>query len=679
MTNSRFPRRFGRPSLILRFLIALCFSVLGVLPCATQQTNPDLAEASLEELGNLKVYAASKHVQSGADAPASVTVITSDEIEKHGYRTLADVLQTVRGFYVTNDRNYTSLGVRGFERPGDYNTRILLLVDGHRLNDNVYDEAMLGREFPVDIDLIDRIEIVRGPVSSLYGSNALFAVVNVITKRGQNLSGFEAAGEAGSLNTYAGRMSYGKQFHQLEFLLSGTFYGSRGHNQLFFPFFNTPETNYGIASHADDEQVESALATVSFRDFTLQGVYGTREKGIPTGAYDTLFNNPGTRTADTHDYIDLRFDHAFAESWDVVARLFYDKYAYHGTYMYASPLNPDQADPNQDFGDGDWWGGELQLSKRLFHRHRITVGGEYRDNLHQNQDSYDTNPYLLHLDSDRHSLVAATYLQDEFTVTKSLTLYGGFRYDYYSDLDQASIDPRVALVYRPWSQTVFKYIYGQAFRVPSVYEMYYSIPPNLANPHLQPEKIRSNEWVWEQGLRNKVWLSTSVFYNLVDDLITDVPTTNQEQIFQNIQNVSSTGIEEEIRGQVSSGLEGCLSYSFQQTKDRQSGQFLSNSPRHLAKLRLTQGLLNRRLFLSLDSQYVSGIQSLQGGAVSPFAVVNGTVLGRNLGKHLDLSASIYNLLDKHYYDPPSSENLQMPIQQDGRNFRIKLTWHPGER
>src|SRR5947209_19651831 len=167
-------------SVCRRTVVVSAFCVAVALGCRAQEA-ADVAEASIEELGRIKVYTASKHLQSGTDAPSSVTVITADEIQKHGYRTLADILQTVRGFFVTYDRNYSSLGVRGFARPGDFNTRVLLLVDGHRLNDNIYDEAMLGTEFPIDIDLISRIEVVRGPVSSLYGSNALFAVINIIT------------------------------------------------------------------------------------------------------------------------------------------------------------------------------------------------------------------------------------------------------------------------------------------------------------------------------------------------------------------------------------------------------------------------------------------------------------------------------------------------------------------
>jgi outer membrane receptor for ferrienterochelin and colicin len=140
---------------------ALMFLGLSPLACA-QQTSGDLTEQSLEDLMNIQVYSASKHLENASDASSSVTVITADEIQKYGYRTLTDILDSIRSFYITSDRNYSYVGVRGFGRLGDSNHRILLMVDGHRLNDNVFGDARLGTEFPVDEDLIERVEIVRG-------------------------------------------------------------------------------------------------------------------------------------------------------------------------------------------------------------------------------------------------------------------------------------------------------------------------------------------------------------------------------------------------------------------------------------------------------------------------------------------------------------------------------------
>jgi len=668
----------GSPALLRNVSIALLISVGLTKEFIGQQPPTDLSEVSLEQLGSIQVYTASKHLQSSGDAPSSVTVITADQIQEQGYRTLADVLRTVRSFFVTYDRNYSSLGVRGFARPGDFNTRVLLLVDGHRLNDDVYDEAMIGTEFPIDIDLIERIEIVRGPVSSLYGSNALFAVINIITKQGKDLNGLELSSEVASFNTYQGRISYGRQLRQLQFVISGSFYGSRGPNELSFPEFDTTQTNNGIASHADDDQLGSAMATVSFRDFTLQSAYGIREKGIPTGAYGTIFNNAGTRTTDSHGYIDLRYDHTFPDSWNLLARAFYDRYTYEGTYMYPSPLDPAQVSPNLDQADGKWWGTELQLTKTILGRNRVTAGGEYRDNIRQNQSNYNLNPYSLALQDQRSSFVGALFAQDEVTITKSLALNAGFRYDYYSTV-HASEDPRAALIYRPWTGAALKLVYGEAFRAPNVYEKYYSIPPNAPNPSLDPEKLRSTELVWEQNFSDHLWLSTSAFHNTMSDLITQVPLDNDLLVFRNLQNVLSDGVELEVKGQIPRGFQGIASYSFQETKDRDTHQFLNNSPRTLAKLNAIQPLLHRTFFASLDAQYRSGMKTFTGGSVSPFTIVNVSLLGRRIGKRVDLSANAYNVLDKKYYDPPSTGLSELEVQQDGRTFRVKMTWYLGER
>jgi outer membrane receptor protein involved in Fe transport len=185
-------------------------------------------DLSLEELANMEVYSASKHMQRTSDAPSSVTVITRDEIQKYGYRTLADILSSVRGFYNSYDRADRFVGVRGIERPGDYNSHLLLLVDGHRLNDNVYDMALLGQEFPIDLDLVERVEIIRGPSSSLYGSNAFLAVINVVTRKPQQLRGFEVTFEPSSFGSYQGLGSYGGQVKGMSIVLPTSFYRSAG-------------------------------------------------------------------------------------------------------------------------------------------------------------------------------------------------------------------------------------------------------------------------------------------------------------------------------------------------------------------------------------------------------------------------------------------------------------------
>jgi len=203
-------------------------------------------DLSMEELMKIEVdsvYGASGYEQKVTEAPAFITIITSDEIQRYGYRTLADVLRYVPGFYVSNDRNYSYIGVRGFNRPGDYNSRLLLLVDGHRVNDNVYDEAAIGTDFPIDIDLIERVEVIRGPNSSLYVASAFLGVINIVTKRVRDAKGLTTSGSGASYGTYSPRVTYGHQFESgLAMLLSGTYYDSHGHDSLYYKEFDSPST-----------------------------------------------------------------------------------------------------------------------------------------------------------------------------------------------------------------------------------------------------------------------------------------------------------------------------------------------------------------------------------------------------------------------------------------------------
>ena len=157
----------------------------------------DLTTLPLEQLMSMEVYSASRFNQKTSQAPSNVTVLTSADIRAYGWRTLADALRSIRGVYTSNDRSYSYVGARGFLRPGDLNARFLLQINGTRINDPVFDQALLGGEFPLDLELVDRIEYVPGPGSSVYGANAFFGVINVITRRAQDIEGTRATLEAG--------------------------------------------------------------------------------------------------------------------------------------------------------------------------------------------------------------------------------------------------------------------------------------------------------------------------------------------------------------------------------------------------------------------------------------------------------------------------------------------------
>jgi iron complex outermembrane receptor protein len=643
--------------------------LLLALSASAQQATKDLGDASLEELGKIQVYGASKHLQSTSDAPASVTIITADEIQKFGYRSLADILESVRGFYINYDRDYTFVGVRGFGRLGSWNSSILLLIDGHRINDNVLGDGLVGPEFLVDLDLIDRVEIIRGPSSSLYGAQAFLAVINVITRKPAQLKGVEFSFAPGSFGTYQGRASYGGQYKGIDILLSGTFYNSQGPT-LFFPEFNSPATNYGITRNTDYESFQHILATISFRGFTLQGLFSARDKGVPTGYFGAVFNDPRTLNLDYHQYLDLTYKHSVDEIWDLMARTSYDQTRLQGPVVFSTGL-PDGSTAVDTYSfRGNWWNGEAKLSGILLDKHRITLGTEITDNLRQDQGNLFENIFTSDPET---SLVWALYAQDEFAITHKLILSAGLRYDHYSDFG-GTTNPRLGLIYHLFHPTALKLLYGTAFRAPEPYE----ITPDFGsfyddNLHLGPEKIRTLEGVVEQGLGPHFTLSGNIFRNWIDDLISLQTQNPGQSEYQNSQKANATGVEVELDGHLADGLQGRASYSYVDAEQPITHQTLTSSPQHLGKFDLSYPVMRRQLFASLDAQYTSSVQTLAGNTISGFSVANVTLLGHAIGKHMDLSASVYNLFNKKYFDAGRPEDPEDAIQQDGRNFRLKIT------
>jgi iron complex outermembrane receptor protein len=676
--------------LILQFL----FLVLCGPAWAGEQIDQDknqgaLMEMEIETLTRIKVATvtgASKYEQKVTEAPSSVSIITADEIRKYGHRTLADVLRSARGFYVTYDRAYSFVGVRGFNRPGDWDDRVLLLVDGHRMNENVYNGAFVGTEFPVDIDLIDRVEIIRGPGSSLYGSNAFFGVINVIMKQGRDLKGTEVSGEAASFDTYKGRLSYGDRFQNgLEVLLSGTGYDSKGQRRLYYKEFDSPATNNGIAQDLDYNRSKSFFSKFSFNDFTLTGAYGSRTKGIPTGEYGAVFNASPAYNRDDHAYADLRYAHSFYGRYDVSARVYYDnvnapaEMAFDlANYDNTNPVNPPSPNVEKYATGGRWWGAEAQLGAKVFEKHHVTAGVNYEDNLSQYVSTYYEDPYIPGIDINRNSTIWALYLQDEYHLSEQVMLNAGARYDHYDTIG-GTTNPRLALIYRPVKTTSIKFLYGTAFRAPNLYEVYYEFPGyQKINPDLKPETIKTYELVYEQYLGDHLRSSLSGFYYTINDLISALtdPADNLLQ-YRNINKAEAKGVEAELEGKWPSGIHGRISYTLLQAKDLQTGEILTNSPEHMAKLNVIVPLLKEKFFEGTEVQYMGRRKTVAGNYADDFVVVNITLFGRELVKGLDASATVYNVFDTKYGDPVAGipDHAQDVIEQDGRTFRVKLTYH----
>ncbi|MEI6666963.1 MAG: TonB-dependent receptor [Acidobacteriota bacterium] len=636
---------------------------------------PDFTKMSLEQLLQVEVVSASKFLQTAAQAPSSVTVITSEDILRYGYRSVAEILAGATGFYVNNDRNYASVGVRGFGQPGDYNSKLLVLINGHRINDPVYEGAYVDLTFPVDVAAIDRVEIARGPSSSLYGTNAFFGVVNVITRTGEAVGGVEVAADAASYGTVRGGVNAGaKTEGGVDVAVSGSWYDSRG-QRLYFEEFDSPSTDFGVADRLDAERAGKVMAQASYRDVSIQGGVSSRIKHLSTGAFDTAFGDARNRTVDAFGFLSVAFQRSLSDTTALSANLYYDRYAYDGTYVYADAagrrLPVDVVEYDQ--GRGQRWGAEIKVDRLLFSRHRVTAGVEFRNTFQADQHATRSQEVLLN--DDRASVDGGVYLQDEVRVHPTLTLNMGVRYDRYQSFG-GTTNPRAAAIYTPQPGTTVKAIYGQAFRAPNAYELYFHDGSSVtANPFLQPERIKTAELIVERQFGPHVQATASGYHYWIKGLIAQAWDEASASLqYANVRSVAANGASIEVAGRWSRGFMGRASYSFQNASDTGSDVVLTNMPRHLIKLHVGVPVVGDRMYSGVEATYVSGRTTSRGTETASRWLTNAVVSSRRRLGGMTVSVGLYNLFDQRYADPAPGWLPEDRVWQDGRNIRVSVAY-----
>lgn len=636
----------------------------------------DINDISLESLLDVEISTAAKYEQNIGEVPASVQVITAEDIKKYGFVTIAQVLNTIPGFYMSYDRNYNYAGVRGFSRPSDYNNRILLLLDGHKINDNFYGSVDPGTFMGgINLSSIEKIEIIHGPGSVLYGTGAMFAVINLISKKGNEINGFELGVETGSFGRKKVWLTSGKEFDNgLEAAVSGIWMDTDGQD-LYYDEFDDPSTNNGIAEGLDWDKYYGFRFNLAYGDFHLHGLTSKRSKGIPTAPWESRFNVKGERTDETINYVELSYDHDLNAAQNIFIKIYSDYYTYDGDYPYEYEDEDDGLVRYlwQDKNEGFWFGTELRFLWDTHSNNRIISGMEYQYSPRAYYKEWD--PWEATFDRNFTYSVFSAFVQDEYQMLKNLSLTAGLRYDNYLNMGSYAT-PRLAAIYNPLESSTLKVLYGVAFRAPSLYEKYYEDPVYgyKANPDINREKINTTELVWEQKMNQNLFGTVSVFYYKLTDLIDQVTDPVDSLIqHQNAASASAHGAEMELKARYDSGLNAYISYSFQQTKDDASGEKLSNSPSHLFKAGLYYPMFD--LFtMAADFRYESERITVYETKTDPYFIANLTLTTRPVLKHLVFSAKVQNLFDTEYQTPGGWEHLQPAITQDGRNYIFRLQY-----
>jgi len=651
--------------------VALLLPALAQAAAAAAEADDDLAALLAQPVhGGSRLATASKVEQDAAEAPSLVYVRTGGEIRTQGYRTLAEVLESMPGIHLRQDRSYTYTGVRGIERPGDYSSRVLLLLDGVRLNDSIYDSATAGNEFPVDVELIDRVEFIPGPGSALYGSNALLGVVNVITRSPAQRPGTALGLDLGSLGRRKLSATWGGDLGDARVLLGAWSLRSDGHASLYFPAYDAPATHNGLAIGHDGERSDKVYAKARWGEFGLAAFVSDRRKQDPTGGFGVIFNTRSD-TVDRSAMADLSWGHRLDAAQELYARLGVSGYTYLGYGLYGDPAMPV---PAQTRSHARWLSGELRYVWSGWRGHRVLLGAEFQDNWHEQLYSADLDPApQVYTDRRFASSRLALFVNDEWELQRSLRLNLGLRLDRHLD-GGSSATPRVAALWSPAPQWTLKLQGGRAFREPNASESEYSDSSQAAGGTLKSESLHSLELatLWRPSAQFDA--SLSVYRLQLNDIIDFIDLPSGQQTYANSGRARTQGLELEATWQCSERLRLRGSWARQHADDALSGQPLSDAPRSVAKLMLTANGPWPGTTAGLNLVRLGERRSVAGTRVPPYLRANAQLAYAPAGERWSIAVGLYNLADAHYDDPAGPEHRQDTLPQDGRQWRLQFGW-----
>ena len=660
------PAAMAPRGLMLALALALASAVFSQAQAQAQAPTGKLTTLSLEQLLEVTIVGASKYEQKQSEVAAAASVITRQEMKAFGWRTLGEALSSLPGVHTTYDRQYLYLGTRGFGLPGDLNTRVLVTVNGNRINDPTFDQGPFGSDLPLNMDLVERIEFIPGPGGAVYGQNAMFGVVNVVTRGAASLDGAELALIYQSPQSLReGRASWAKVLDNgVHVVASVSGMQARGEDR-FFEFGKSGLS--GVAASLDGERVRHLFSHVSSGAWSFDLVHGYRRKGDPTAGFLSDPLVPGQFQADRTTTVQLQYQDSFsAGKLDVLARLFMGRQRFSSLQSYATPFGNPAA--------SDWRGTEVRLLSKAVANHKTMVGIELQDNFRTDQALFDIANPASNIFIPGSGYRAGLYAQDEWRVADTLSATLGLRFDRNSFTGN-KLSPRAALIWSPSPATNLKALYGRAHRAPNVFERDHGDGiSQAANLQLKGESIDTLELVADHRVGGDLLLRGSLYQWKMQNIVTlgIDPATGLAQ-YQSGDGVMARGLEMSADQTWTSGvrLRGSLSL---QNVAQAAGPELPNVPKVLGKINLSAPLPFMGWRAGYEFRYDGRRLSLDGTRLGGYAVSNLHLGTDALAKGLELSLGIHNLFDKRYAHPAADTNWQNALEQDGRSVQAKMTY-----
>lgn len=680
----------------LRKALSLAIALLPSVGYAAHGTAGDFLDLLEQENS---VFSASRYVQTMSETPANVTILSHEDIRRFGYRNIHDALKALPGLYDAASQ-WPALGVRGMAVPGDFGSRILYLVNGMPVYEPTYGSFFLDT---VDIESIERIEFVKGAGSALYGSGAVLAVVNLITKTGRT-GGKTVSIETGSKDSTKLYGSWGSlDEHGADTFVSVSAARSNGRDLYLREFDHAAYDAarfQGISAGNDKLRNARLFARMAYQDAWVQGLFVTADKRDPLASYGSIFNGR-LMLKEQFGALEAGFNRDLGEGAKTVTRAYFISASEKGDYPYSfsgARVPPADYINVTDLASSQY-GAEFRYDRFFTNGHHLLAGFEAK-RIISDQKAGDqpgvARSGVYTVDTRPSYGQWAVFLQDEMRVGPG-KLFLGARLDGYSGFSQgvrSRLSPRVAYVQDLSPATTLKLIYGEAYRAPTIYESRYQDGKPAAstlweNPKLRPELARTLEALLEyEPVKGMKWRLSGFVNRLKDSPVQVVmPAVNGFSCLlgpEGCIQYQNSGVTQEVAGieadvRIRHADRNNLYASVVLQDSNAAGRTLASSPARQFKTGYGAALPWQDMDASLEVHYVSSVRGraeAAGGRTESapgYLMVNAAFHAARVAGTWHVSLRATNLLNKTIYTIASRE-LQ-PVERvpaAGRRLTLQM-------
>ncbi len=617
--------RFHR--VIVIFWLLVLFQSRTILAGDSDEPRYDI---DLEKI----VVTPSKIEQYYKSSTQNTSIISKEDIEASGITEITEILDLLPSVDILE---YGSTGsTRAVHTRGASSSQVLTLIDGRPINTPRDGETDFNQ---IPLSNIERIEVLRGPASSIYGANAVGGVINIITKSGKKKMNSEILNKFGSFNTRLSSLTHGYKINNFDYFLSYDNLASCGHRN-----------NADYLSH----NINTKLGYQLNKDNHIS---------VSTGYYNSEVGTPGQVSNEDLDdrqetykkYIDISYKGKILEGQDINLKFFhnFDRLEFIETF---EPIDKDAYQTKV-------YGMDVQVSQELFDTFRTAIGISFQDH---NLNSSNSGKHAYNL--------KGVYFESETDIFKKGSIKVGARWDDYSNFG-SRISPSSSFNFWVWDKIKFHALVGKSFRAPTFNDLYWPkedwgiFGGVEGNQNLGPEKAISYEAGISGYFLNKFKTDVTLFKTNIDDLIAWTVDNNWWWRPENIGSATIKGAELETEFVIKEHLKADFNYTYLEAKNKDTLKWLIYRPQHLYKLKLTYSPTPKyELGLSTIYKTKRFTNSDNTDFLKSCYIAN-VDFNYNLNKNLQILFEVKNIFDRSYQE---EREYSMP----GRAFYggIKLSF-----